>query len=144
MSDKISVKGRLVIRNAETKEILYEKENLITDVGLGLLADHLDGGTVAIPNWFALGDNASPVAVSDTILSNELFRDVISSHSSLANVYSAVCLVNLTDAQFVWKEFGILTAASGGVLFNHLNIDYDHPSQGVNVEMTYSVTFTRA
>lgn len=143
MYNKISIKGKLTIRNRETGEILYEKENLITDDGLSLLADRLESNGANFLTHFAIGDDVTIVAVTDTALGNELFRKAFLSTSSVSNVFSAQCEVDISEAQFIWKEFGTLNAASGGVLFNHLNIDYDHPTQAVNVLIQYDVTITR-
>ena len=139
----IKLTGKITIRNRMTGEVLYTKENIITDNGLALIADRLEGNGVNYLTHFAIGDDTTPVSAGDTALGNELFRKAFDSTSSTGNVFSASCLVDVTEALFVWKEVGFLNASSGGVLFSHLNIDYDHPSQAVNVIMTYEVTATR-
>jgi hypothetical protein len=141
---KLLLKGKLTIKNALTGAVLYEKYNIITDNGLALVADRLEGNGVPALSHFAIGTSTTPVAITDTTLGAEAFRKAFDSTSSPASVFQAACLVDTTEALFVWKEFGILNAASGGVLFSHLSIDYDHPTQAVNVILTYEVTIARA
>lgn len=140
----LTVKGRLTARNHDTGEFLWAVNNLVVDTGLALLADRLGGIGVLPVTRIALGTDATAPTVGQTALGAEAFRKLFSTTSSPGPLFSATTTILSSEALFIWREVGFFNAASGGVMFSRLNTNYDHPAQGINVDLTYEVTFARA
>lgn len=65
---------------------VYNKQNLIVDAGLSIIAQRLAGdGTYSLEiNYGALGDGSASIIAGDTVMENELYRK-LSSDSSFEN-----------------------------------------------------------
>lgn len=144
MSDGIKVRGRFTIRNHETGELLYEKDNLIVDSGLNFLADHVGNNAIPALGWLAIGTGVNAVLATDVALGAEVFRKAFTTESTPTNTYRAVTTILPSEALVVWKELGTFNASSGGVMFNRIAVDYDHPAAGVTIDVIYEVSFARA
>jgi hypothetical protein len=140
---RIKVVGTYSVLNAKTREVLLRVQNIVTDAGLELLADRMSGNAVNAPSHLAIGTSSAPAVASDTVLGAEQTRIAFSTTSSSANTYSAEATIPSASALFVWKELGVMNAATGGVLFSRVNVDYDHPTFGIDVTVVYEATFTR-
>ena len=122
---------RTTLENVLTgeKEIKYY-HNIITDVGRALICNNL---TDASPDntmkikYAVLGRDATPVAIGDTQLGTETYRNAIASATNASYVAYATAYFNQTEVVGTFKEAGIVCdgtiAANSGVLFSHVNID---------------------
>jgi len=78
---------KIIARDTEGRILdIREFHNLITTVGLNMVRDFLYGDVAdGEIKEFALGDDNTAPALTDTKLGNETFRKVLTSHSKPAN-----------------------------------------------------------
>ena len=78
---------KIIARDPEGRILdVREFRNLITTVGLNMVRDFLYGDvTDGEIEEFALGDDSTAPALTDTILGNEIFRKALTSHSKPAD-----------------------------------------------------------
>ena len=140
MKEGIKVKGLLQIFDAKTNELLFEKNNLVLNTGLALMVDNMKVST-AVLTHIAVGTGTTAVIATDTALETELYRKAVTNIDTLANVLTVETQMNAIEANAIWKECGILTASSGGILFNRINIDFNKTSADV-VNIKFTITLT--
>ena len=139
-NEGIKVTGRLTITNPRTGEVLYEKDNLVVNVGLEYIADRMKDNTADALGYIAVGTGATAVSATDTSLYAEIDRKAATSTDATDNTF--VIDADWTEAEAVanWKEVAIFNAASSGVMFNRINVDFDKTAADpVNVQFT--ITF---
>lgn len=95
-----------------------EAHNLVTNAGLNLVRDLLDGDSVAGITHFAVGTGSAVVTALDTTLDNEVFRDTVSGRTSNAQQLVVQYYLGSGDANGnTLTELGLFNAASAGTLF---------------------------
>ena len=103
-----------------TGEIVQQGEahNLVTNAGLDLVRDLLDGDSVAGITHFAVGTGSAAATALDTTLDTEVFRDTVSGRTSNAQQLVVQYYLNSADANGnTLTELGLFNAASAGTLF---------------------------
>jgi hypothetical protein len=95
-----------------------EAHNLVTNAGLNLVRDLLDGDSVAGITHFAVGTGTAAVTALDTALGTEVFRDVAGGRTSNAQQLVLSYYLNSADANGnTLSEAGLFNAASAGTMF---------------------------
>lgn len=125
-NDKMKTwKGKIVLTNHSTgeKKIFH---NIVTNKFYELVADFMAGTPPNKMSHTALGDGTATALITDTTLSNELFRKAITSSSTISDQMHLQTTITGTEAIFTWKELGVFNAASVGDMTNRANIDYTH------------------
>lgn len=140
MQDSVKVKGLLQIYNARTGELLYEKNNLVVNTGLALAVDNLKTPTAQLTH-IAVGTGINAVQPTDTTLQTELLRKPIDDIDTIGNTLTAETLFQDLEALGVWKELGMFTAPSGGILFNRINISFTKTSEDA-VLVKFTIVFS--
>lgn len=117
--DTCRIKGILAIYLNGIK--VREVDNLITTAGLGFIASYFAGNTTAKVEYIAVGTGATAEEVGDTVLEAEVARkqaDILLGSGADSNkIYYSVTYPPTSIIATI-TEAGILTAASGGTLFN--------------------------
>ena len=127
--------------------LLWESQNLITDLGASAVTRVLNEDFPALGTYVALGDSAVAPAASSIELGNELYRaQKISGESDEDNV-TLTFFVPAGDALFTWSEIGIFsagaTSAEGdGSLYSHalINPAYDHSGGNVDLQIDWEMS----
>lgn len=92
--------------------------NLVTNAGLNLVRDLLDGDSVTGITHFAVGTGSAAVTALDTALGTEVFRDTVSGRTSNAQQLVVQYYLGSGDANSnTLTELGLFNAASAGTLF---------------------------
>lgn len=95
---------------------------MITNDGLDLIRDWLNGDSVNAPSHMAVGTGTTPTVATDTTLETEVLRKAISS-TSKGTVGKVTLQLDLSTAEAngnTLSEIGTLNAASLGDLLNRL------------------------
>lgn len=78
-------------------------------------------------NYVALGDDDTLVTENDSVLGNEVYRNVTGSKTSAANIAYVVGFFTQTEVTGTFKEAGVVcdgtASADTGILASHVNID---------------------
>lgn len=115
-----SVKGNLkvTVRDAQSGEILDTQQfsNLTVTAGKELIAKLLNGESVAVPNFCAVGTGSTAIAAGDTTLEGEIGRLEVTyrSRSGAAITYST--FFGSGDCNGTWANTALFNADSGGSL----------------------------
>lgn len=139
IKDKMMIKGRVTatIRDAKTGEILevISGKNLVTDAGEELFMKWMNGEAGDIITYCAVGtDNTAPTE-GDTTLGAEIDRLEITDQVRVGATITYSTFFAVGDANGVWEEEGLLTAAVGGTLVTHTLFDAT-----INKDVTKTVT----
>ena len=138
MEDNVKVSGKvkLIVRDAETGTILQvmEGKNLITMAGKSLIASLLNGESVSLIGYCAVGSGTTTPSASDTTLEGEIGRLPITSKSRSGNVITYSTFFGSGDLNGTWNKVGLFNAQTGGVMFS----EYLLPST-INKDATKTV-----
>ena len=118
--------------------------NIITDVGLAVLAAGLAGGAVTITH-FALGDDNTAAVAGDTALGHEVARPVITGVSSAANVAIAQFYLSsgtLNGANL--REAGLYVGEALLARYVYADADLTPKTSAVAVVFTWTITIVRS
>jgi len=139
--ESLGIRGKVEIFRQTNSgwEKAYEKDNLVVNGGLELIVDHLKDISKPVLTHIAVGTGATPVQPTDTILQTELLRKPIDDIDTIVNVLTAETLFENYEAVGLWKETGMFTQASGGIMFNRVNIDFNKTTADV-VKVKFTVT----
>jgi hypothetical protein len=140
--EKIKVKGHLTISELKTGKILFEKDNLVVDTGLALLADRLNSDSQSFLTHIAIGSDTTPADPSQTTLVNEFIRNPIGSYSTPGPVFTATTIFLDFEANGVWGEVGLFNDPTAGTMFNRITVSFTKTS-AIGVQVQFSVTFSR-
>lgn len=144
---KITGIVKIIKRDISGKIIgISEYKNLVTNTGLQLIGDLLDGDVSIGVTYIALGSNVAAPAVTDTILGTETFRKQIALRERSAQAITLSSYLTTSEANANHRELGhfgnAATAVSGsGTLFNHTAIN---ETKDVSITWTIEQTFTFA
>lgn len=135
MLEGIKLKGvyTFTIRNAKTGRIkrIYRYENLITTVGLTMIANNLTATSptnVMRIKVSALGTGTTPPAAEDTTLETEVFRKLIASEVNDVSTAYYSAFYTASETSGTYREVGIFCDADAavtddGILFSHAAIN---------------------
>lgn len=137
-SPTVIVEGTLYDENMNIKQ-RFVKHNLITNAGYKFLADCMGNSTrPAALKYIAVGTSTTAPALADTALKAEKFRKACSYSYVSGNKYlSLEVTLNPGEATAALTEAGILTASSGGILFDRVT----YPVINKDALDTYVVSF---
>jgi len=120
--DEINVKGHLKIY--KNGNLIVDKDNLIVNTGLTLIASRLNSNTNNIISHLAIGnDNTTPSKTQTTLIS-EQFRKAITSTTYSGWVVTFITNIDYNEANFVWKELGLFNASSSGIMLNRVVVNF--------------------
>lgn len=104
--------------------------NIIPTVAFTMITNNLTDGTPdndMLITHALLGDDDTAVAITDTKLGNETYRNAIASRTNSTNIAYATGYFNQTECSGTFKEAGIVSDGTltpdTGVLVSHVNID---------------------
>ena len=140
MLHNLKVEGKIEI--FEEGKLVLEKKNLVVNNGLSWICDRMKDDTVTYLDYIAVGTDATVVAASDTALITELERKQSTNKTAGVGSFIIDALFSGSEAQGIWKEAGIFTAASSGTMFDRVNIDFTKTNKNVTVRFT--ITFTNS
>ncbi len=125
---------------------ISEYKNLVTNTGLQLIGDLLDGDVTVGVTYVALGSNVAAPLVTDTILGTETFRKQIVLRDRTAQTITLSSFLTTSEANATHRELGhfgnaATGAAGSGTLFNHTSINETKDS---SITWTIEQTFTFA
>ena len=120
LKDKFNMVGHLQIkcRKKDGSEKTYNFDNLVVNNGRALVASRLTGNTPAAVSHMALGASATPPAVGQTGLLDELGRVVLDSRGATAAVATFVGSFPPGTATGSIAEAGLFNDASAGTMFS--------------------------
>lgn len=132
LSDKVGAIGvyRFTLENPDgSKEVKYY-HNIITTVAFAMILNNLTDATPTndmLVSHAALGSDVTAVAITDTVLGTETYRNSIESMTSVDNVAYLTAFFDQTEVTGTFKEAGIFSDGTGtvdtGILVSHVNID---------------------
>lgn len=115
-----------------TKTEVIEVYNLVPTVGRTMIANNLTDASPdnsPLISHIALGDDATAPTNGDTILGNEVYRNVVASRTNGANTAYATGFFDATEVVDHFYEAGVFCDGTGtadtGILLSHVNIDID-------------------
>ena len=121
---------RFTLENPDGSKIVKYYHNIITTVAFTLITNNLTDPTPdndMLINYAALGSDDTAVAIGDTVLGTETYRNAIASLTNSANIAYATAFFNQTEVSGTFKEAGIFSdggaGADSGILISHVNID---------------------
>lgn len=125
----------------------FVKENLIVDVGLGMVGQILAGiapGDGEI-NYCALGTGSASISASDTVLENEGVRKIRGARQSSGPSFIVAFYLNPTEGNGTWTRYGTFidgtATEDSGTLFTHLVVDITKSSgEGLTINSQYTLT----
>ena len=123
LKDRVRIRGRVraTVRDAETGEVLrvVEGRNLVTDVGEALFSQLMNGESVDIISYCAVGSSDTAPAEGDTTLTAEIGRIQVTDQTRSGAKITYSTFFSAADCNGTWKEEGLLNAAAGGTLVCH-------------------------
>ena len=142
---KLKVGGHITLRDARTKELLAQTNNIMVTTGLTVLAGGLCNELYL--GWAAIGTSDTAPAVSDTKLGTEYHREQITLSSYIANIVTAQTFFLEANCTVHIKEVGIFgsdgtSAADSGSLFAHALLDYDNTGSPKDLILSWAITLS--
>ena len=141
MNNNLHIKGKVQIIDTKTREVLYEKDNLVVNTGIYFTIDRLASDSISPISHIAIGTDTTTAIASDTVLGSESVRYEIDTISTPSNILHIEQAITTSEALFNWKELGLFNASSAGVMISRVNVDYDHSSGG-NKTIVWEITLT--
>jgi hypothetical protein len=138
---RITGKVKITVRDAKTGKILQiiESKNLIVNAGRNLVATLLNGESIALPNYCAVGSGTTTPSVNDTVLEGEIGRLPVTARSRSNNIITYSTFFGAGDCNGTWNKVGLFNAQSGGTLFSELLIS---PSITKDTTKTVDIEYT--
>lgn len=116
LNDKLSLTGALTI--SVNGEVVRDIKNLVVTTGKALVAQNLQGGSVAPVTHMAVGTGTTAAAVGNTALESELDRNGLTTSGGVQT--GAEVLFESTwlpgDGTGAISEAGLFTASTGGTM----------------------------
>ena len=112
--------------------------NKVVNAGLTQVRDVLHGSAVTFPSHLAVGTGATAVAAGDTALGTEVFRDTLTSKTSLTLAERYTYYLGTPDANGnTLAEAGLFNAGASGTMFARVVL-----ASTITKTASISVTFT--
>ena len=139
-------KGELdiVILDADgnTKEKIHIN-NLVVQTGRNFIADRIISSSNFDPmTHMAVGEDSTAVALSDTALLDELYRQAFDSATRSDNVVTFITTYAPGDATGAITEAGIFNAASGGTMLCRTQFAVVNKAAADTMIITWTVTIS--
>lgn len=121
---RLKTNVKITVKNLQGETLRVEKlHNIVTNAGFNHIRDILRGVVTSnlILSHFAIGTGTTAVAVTDTTMETEEFRDAMTSFT--ANNAQLICsyYLGLEDCNGeTLTEAGLFNAATDGTLFAHI------------------------
>lgn len=142
--DLFRINGQLEVRDHRTGEILLVKDNLITNLGLALVAFQLGDGSTELTSA-CIGEGSTTAAYTDTALTSQVDAQTVTFTRIQTNVANDtaqfVSVHTAPSGGWAITEYGIKT--TGGTLFNHVVFAAINLAEDAQLEFTYKVTIQR-
>ena len=135
-----------LIHDRQGNLIEVEDDIVFTTVGKQELGDLMRGdvGGAAISHC-ALGDDDTTPTVSDTTLSNELYREAIDSHERTGTTVKITTVIDYGEGNGsgsqVYKEAGLFNAAAAGDMFCRANFPDKTKDNSVKWTLEFQFVF---
>jgi len=142
LKDSLGIKGTLRILDANTRTILYQKDNMVVNLGLAYIVDRMKTVPPDPIGWIEVGTGTTPVDPLDTALETPLLRKAVTDLDTDNNILTVETLYARFEAIAVWKECGMFNASSGGTMVNRINIDFNKTGDDA-VIVQFTVTLNR-
>lgn len=150
MNDRLTLKGHVTIRNADTGEIITENDNMVVGLGrqaiLGLMAGTVTDGV----SYIALGTSSTAPNDNDIKLGAEACRSQMIEKTVSGDqlIMSAFFNGGASGVASVFQEAGIFGGnatgtADSGTLYCHTLISFDNQS-AQNITATWTLTLASA
>lgn len=111
MDDHVLVKGTVkVLKNSK---VVYEGNNLVVNMGLGLIASLL-ADDAAAPSHIAMGSGSTPVDAADEELDTELHREALTATVAGNAVTFVADFTGDNSGDETVQEFGIFNDPTAG------------------------------
>ncbi len=127
---------------------VYEKQNLIVDAGLGIIAQRLAGDdTYSLEiNYGALGDGSASIVASDEQMENEIYRKLASSASYDGKTAYIDFFYEKADTSGTFTRFATFidgeAGADTGIMWTHLGVNWTKTTNdGLFVSCRYRVYY---
>lgn len=141
----MKLKGHIQIIDNKTGKVLFEKDNLITDIGLRLLRDSFMRNIELGVNWIYVTDNDTTPAVTDT------FDDFFNTEddqwaqfyvekedkSGFKVVWTATAGQGSDQGIFTWKKLGLV--AKNTHLIAETAINFSSKTTSNEVSIRYEI-----
>lgn len=135
------------IEKGQISEV-YEKQNLIVDVGLGVIAQRLAGDDTYSGeiNYGALGTGSTEIIASNTQLEAEVFRKLASSSSYDGKTAYIDFFYEKADVAGTFTRFANFidgtASANSGIMWSHLGVNWTKTlNDGLFVACRYRVYY---
>jgi len=142
LREGLGIKGTLKILNAKTREVLYQKDNMVVNTGLAYIVDRMKIVPPDPIGWIEVGIGTTPVDPLDTTLETPLLRKAVIDMDTVENVLTVETLYERFEAIAVWKEIAMFNAVTSGVMINRINIDFNKEGDDA-VIVQFTVTLDR-
>jgi hypothetical protein len=138
----IRVKGKITISEYRKEGLVpvYEKDNLVVNIGLSHICDRLKNNLATPMGYIGIGTGSTAVTAADTALDVELFRRIAANITAGVGTFEMDMDVSEFEYNTTWHEVAMFNAAVAGDMFNRTVIDYTKSGISVNVKVT--ITFT--
>lgn len=121
---------RFTLENPDGSKVVKYYHNIITTAAFQMILNNLSDATPdndMLVSHCALGDDDTAVAIGDTVLGNETYRNAVGSMASSDNIGYFTAYFTQTEVSGTFKEAGFVSDGTGsadtGVLISHVNID---------------------
>lgn len=151
MKNGLKIKGSVVIRNADTGEILAENHNMVVASGRSAILELVAGSISDGVSWLALGTSATSPADSDFKLGAEacrsqLMEKTVSGDSIILSTFFNAGGLGV-DSDF--KEAGLFGGATAsasadtGTMYAHTLVSFDNTTPS-NLTATWTLTLSNS
>lgn len=142
--EKAGLKGamEMVLQRGDGSVEVLRKDNIIVDLGFGLVCDALgkDTGRPAVLSHIAVGtDPAAPVA-ANAALGDELLRKQVTYTKVNVKQFTLQVTFGTGEAVGPITEAGVFNAATGGTMFDR--VTFNVVNKGSTDTLTVTFTFT--
>lgn len=134
-NENIKVFGNVKILNSK-KEVLFEKHNLVTDIGIAYFTQLLTGVNDYFPNTLVISGTSQTISVSTTTISGIVGSVTTTPAAGSSAVWEFE--VPGVVAATTWYALGLMDA-SQTILFNALAVNYAHGSETITVQWTITL-----
>lgn len=142
LNDKLSLTGALTI--SRNGEVVQEINNLVVTTGKELVAQNLQGGTVAPVTHMGVGTGTTAAAAGDAALEAELDRNGLTTSGGVQT--GAEVLFESTwlpgDGTGAITEAGLFTAAAGGIMLARTVFPVVNKGADDTISIAWTVTIS--
>ena len=137
MIDTIKYKGKIIITEESGKQYVFK--NIVTDGFYQLIADNLIGASSDNLTHFGIGTGTTTATGTDTsLVTPSGDREAITYTDSTGAIIHLRATISGADLIYTWKEVGVFTALTAGIMTNRVNINYVH-NAGESITIDYYI-----